>query len=67
MNYKAYIYVITLLTSIFGLSSINFDHLIRANKIKEQRVLIIMLGLAISYLVTNFITDFISLSSFIKG
>ena len=67
MNYKAYIYAITLLTSIFALSGINFNKLIRTNKIIEQRVFIILLSIALSYLVTNFITDFISVSSIIKG
>lgn len=67
MNYKAYIYVITLLMSIFALSGINFDGFIKTNKAIEARLLVILLSIATSYLVTNFITDFISVSSIIKG
>lgn len=67
MNYKAYIYVITLFMSIFALSGINFDGFIKINKALEARLLVILLSIATSYLVTNFITDFISVSSIIKG
>ena len=56
MNYKAYIYIITLLISIFALSGVNFDNFIKTNKVIEARLL-----------VTNFITDFINVSSLIKG
>lgn len=67
MNYKAYIYVITLLISIFSLSGVNFDGFIKTNKAIEARILVILLSLGLSYLATNFITDFISVSSIIKG
>ena len=67
MNYKAYIYVITLLISIFALSGVNFDGFIKTNKAIEARILVILLSLGLSYLTTNFITDFISVSSIIKG
>lgn len=67
MNYKTYIYVITLFMSIFALSGINFDGFIKKNKVIEARLLVILLSIATSYLVTNFITDFISVSSIIKG
>jgi len=58
MNYKAYIYIITLFLSIFALSGINFDNFIKTNKAIEARVLVILLSISTSYLVTNFITDF---------
>lgn len=67
MNYKTYIYVITLFMSIYALSGINFDGFIKKNKVIEARLLVILLSIATSYLVTNFITDFISVSSIIKG
>lgn len=66
MNYKAYIYVITLMLSIFALSGINFDGFIKTNKALEARILVILLSIATSYLVTNFITDFLSVSSIIN-
>ncbi len=67
MNYKAYIYIITLLISIFALSGVNFDNFIKTNKVIEARLLVMLLSIATSYLVTNFITDFINVSSLIKG
>ncbi len=67
MNYKAYIYVVTLLMSIYALSGVNFDRFIKTNKAIEARLLVILISLATSYLVTNFITDFINVSSIIKG
>lgn len=67
MNYKLYIYIITLFASIFALSGINYDGFIKANKAIEARILVILLSLALSYLVTSFITDFLSVSTIIKG
>jgi len=63
MNYKTYIYIITLLLSIFALSGVNFDGFIKTNKAMEARILVILLSIATSYLVTNFIADFLSVSS----
>ena len=67
MNYKAYIYVITLFASIFSLTGVNFDNFIKSNKAIEARILVILLSIATSYLVTNFITDFLNVSTIIKG
>ena len=67
MNYKAYLYVITLFLSIFAMSGINFDTFIRKNKVIEARILVILLSLCSSYIVTNFITDFLNASTIIRG
>ena len=67
MNYKAYLYVITLFLSIFAISGINFDGFIRKNKAIEARILAVLLSICCSYLVTNFITDFLSTSTIIRG
>ncbi len=67
MNYKIFIYVITLFCSIFALSGINFDRFIKTNKALEARILVILLALSISYLTTNFISDFLSVTTFVKG
>jgi uncharacterized integral membrane protein (TIGR02327 family) len=65
MRFKAYIYVITMLLSAFALSGINFDHLIKTNHKIEAKIIVILLSIALSYLVTNFITDFIDVSKII--
>jgi len=66
MNYKAYIYVISVFLSAYALSGINYDGFIKKNKAIEARVLVVLLSIALGYLITNFITDFISVSSIIK-
>ena len=60
MDIKIYIYVITLLLSAYALSGINFDAFIKKNKVLEARILVILMSIACSYLVTNFITDFLN-------
>ena len=66
MNYKAYIYVISVLLSAYALSGINYDGFIKKNKALEARVLVIVLSLSLGYLITNFITDFLNVSSILK-
>ncbi len=66
MNYKAYIYVISVLLSAYALSGINYDGFIKKNRALEARVLVVLLSLALGYLVTNFITDFLNVSTLIK-
>ena len=66
MNYKAYIYVISVLLSAYALSGINYDSFIKKNKALEARILVIVSSLALGYLITNFITDFLQVSSIIK-
>ncbi len=67
MSYKVFLYVITLMLSIYATSGINFDGFIKKNKAIEARVLVILISIALSYLATNFIYDFISLTSIIKN
>ena len=66
MNYKAYIYVISVLLTAYTLSGINYDKFIKKNKVLEARLLVLILSVSIGYLVTNFITDFIEVSRIIK-
>lgn len=66
MNYKAYIYVVSVLLCAYALSGVNFDNFIKKNKALEARVLVIILSLSLGYLITNFITDFLNVSSIIK-
>jgi len=60
MNYKEILYAINLLLSMMALSGINFDKFMKKNKPFEARILVLILGLCLSYLATNFIVDFIS-------
>ncbi len=65
MTIKTYIYAITLMISIFALSGVNFDGFIKKNKALEARILVILLGISMSYMITNFITDFLNFSKLI--
>lgn len=61
MNYKMYLYAIFLFLSIFVLSGINFNNIMRKNKVVEVKLLIMCLSIALSYLLTNFVVDFLNL------
>ena len=61
MNYKVYLYAIFLFVSIFILSGVNFEKLMKRNKVIEARLLIMALSFAMSYLLTNFVWDFLNL------
>ncbi len=61
MHYKTYLYIFFVFLSIFALSSINYEKIIKQNKIIETKILVMILGLALGYLITNFVVDFIGL------
>lgn len=62
MNYKIYLYVIFIFLSIFALSGVNFEKIIRKNKIMETKALVMILAFIMGYILTNFVTDFFSLT-----
>ena len=62
MNYKVFIYIITVLLSTYTLSSINFNNFFKKNKVIEARIFILLLSFIMGYILTNFITDFIEVS-----
>lgn len=66
MNPKTFVYIISLFVCIYATSCIKFDTFVKSNKPVEARLLAIIISIALSYLLTNFITDFISVSAFIK-
>ena len=61
MNYKIYLYAIFLFLSIFALSGVNFNVIMKKNKAIEARLLVMILGCAFSYLLTTFVVDFLNL------
>lgn len=62
MNVKVYIYIFTILLSTYSLSGINFNLFWKKNKNIEARIFVIILSFIMGYLLTNFITDFLSAS-----
>lgn len=61
MNYKILLYAIFLLLSVFVLSGINFNVIMKKNKEIEAHIFVIILSMALSYLITNFVWDFIGM------
>jgi len=60
MQYKSIIYVIMVFISTYALTGINFDNIMKKNKIIESRLIVVLLSFISSYLLTNFIVDFLS-------
>lgn len=59
MNVKVYLYIITTLLSAYTLTGINFNKFWNSKKNIEAKIFIILLSLIMSYLITNFIVDFL--------
>ena len=53
------VYVIAFALAMFALSSLNFEKLIKKNKVVEAQLLYIPLAMALGYLVSNFIQKII--------
>lgn len=60
---KALLYVLFTMLSAYILSSINYKNFFKKNKIWEAKIFVILLSFIMSYLLTNFVTDFIASSS----
>lgn len=59
MDYKIYLYIFFSMLSAFALSGINFEKIIRKNRIWQTRILVLLLSLVMGYLVTNFVLEFL--------
>lgn len=55
------LYVFTTILSVYMLDTLNINHLFKKNRVLEAKILYILFSICISYLVTNFIYDFINL------
>lgn len=65
MNYKIVLYIIFCFLSAYSLTSLNFNNIIKKNKVIEIRILIIILSIIMGYLLTNFVIDFLNLTRII--
>ena len=61
MNYKIIVYAIMILLSTFIVSGLNINGIFKKNKKIEANLFIISLIIIMSYLLTNFIYDFIGI------
>lgn len=62
MNYRLIIYVFNIMVCLFSLSGIHFEKIMKKDRVIETRILVIILGLILAYLLTNFIFDFLECS-----
>lgn len=56
---KPALYILILIITIWALESIDITGLFKKNRYYESRVLYIIVSMALSYLVVNFLYDFI--------
>ena len=61
MNYKIYLYALFFFLSIFIYSGVNFNKIMKKDKNIEARLLVMVLSAISSYILTNFVTDFLNL------
>lgn len=62
MSAKYFIYILVGILVIWSFDSLNINSLFKKNRVLQARVLYFMLALSITYLVTNFIWDFFTVS-----
>jgi len=60
MSIKIYLYVFFTMFSIFILNGVNFNGIMKKGKEIEAKLLILSLSFSLSYLLTNFVIDFVS-------
>lgn len=60
MDAKVYLYVFFTLMSIFIFNGVDFNRFMKQGKVVEARLLVLALSFGLSYLLTNFVMDFIS-------
>ncbi len=60
MGIKVYLYVFFSLMSIFIFNGVNFGPIMKKGRVIEARLLVLSLSFALSYLLTNFVMDFVS-------
>ena len=56
---KIIIYIIVFFVTLFALDSVNINAIFKKNRLLGARVIYLLLSICISYLVSNFIFDFI--------
>ena len=65
MNYRTYIYSVSVLISTFAISGINFTNFFRKQKNIEAKIFVVLISLALGYLVGTFVITFIECSKLI--
>ncbi len=56
---KSFLYVFVFLFTIWSMEGLNLNKLFKQNRVIQARIIYILISISISYLVTNFIYDFV--------
>lgn len=59
MRVEIYLYTFFTLLSIYIFNGVNFNQFMKKNKELEAKLLVLSLSFGLSYLLTNFVMDFI--------
>lgn len=59
MSAKYFLYLFVTVLVVFAMDSINLNGVFKKNKIFQARILYFLIALALIYLITNFIWDFL--------
>lgn len=62
MNNKVVVYIITVLVTTFGVSSLDINRFFKQGKVVEANVFAVLLILAIAELVSSFLINFLEVS-----
>ncbi len=62
MNYKLIVYIISVLVTTFGVSSLDLNRFFKQGKVIEANVMAVVLILAIAELLSNFLINFMEVS-----
>lgn len=64
MTIKTILYFVIVPLSIWALDSLNINGVFKKNRYYQSRLLYLMCGMGLSYLVVNFLYDFFTYSKF---
>ena len=59
---KVYLYTAFLFLSIWVLDAVDFNRLLKKNKVVQARILYLLISIVLTYIVVNFICDFYTIS-----
>lgn len=63
---KVILYIFTLIMTIWAMEGLDLNRLFKQSRIYQARIIYLMISMSISYLVTNFVYDFIISFQIIK-
>jgi uncharacterized integral membrane protein (TIGR02327 family) len=66
MNIKLILYILIVPLSMWTITSLNLERYFKKGSINQIRIFYVMLSLALSYLIVNFLYDFYEVSQIIK-